>query len=103
MKSETEYGFKLQITKGSAGKVEIEGYCSEVDKDRLLAVALKTYDTELSPFVGLTREEVEDIIRSKITITDQRLYKGVYAVAVDIEAALNNKNSASQEQEGHGR
>jgi hypothetical protein len=103
MKSETEYGFKLQITKGSAGKVEIEGYCSEVDKDRLLAVALKTYDTELSPFVGLTLEEVEDIIKSNITITDQRLYEGVYAVAVDIEAALKNKNSASQEQEGHGR
>jgi hypothetical protein len=39
--SKTEYGFKLQITKGSVGKVEIEGYCSEVDKDRLLSVALQ--------------------------------------------------------------
>lgn len=28
--SETEYGFKLQITKGSTGKVEIDGYCSEM-------------------------------------------------------------------------
>lgn len=95
--SETKYGFKLQITKGSVGKVEIEGYCSEVDKDRLLSVALKTYDTELRPFVGLTLEEVEDIIKSNITITDSRLYEGVYAVAVDIEIALKNKNDGGDE------
>jgi hypothetical protein len=50
-------------------------------------------------FFGLTLEEVEDIIKSNISITDQQLYDGVYAVAVDIEVALMNKNSASQEQE----
>jgi hypothetical protein len=96
--SETEYGFKLQITSGSTAKVEIEGYCSELDKDRLLSVALKMYDydTELRPFVGLTLEEVEDIIKSNITITNQRLYEGVYAVAVGIEAALKNKNDRAE-------
>lgn len=94
--SETEYGFKLQITQGSAGKVEIEGYCSQVDADRLLSVALKMYDTEIRPFVGLTLKEIEDIIKSNITITDQRLYEGVYAVAVDIEAALKNKNDRTE-------
>ena len=110
MSSETEYGFKLQITSGSANKVEIQGYCSAVDKDRLLSVALKMHHTavdkdrllsvalkmhhtELRPFVGLTLEEVEDIIKSNITITDQRLHDGVYAVAVDIETALKNKNT----------
>lgn len=95
MSSETEYGFKLQITSGSANKVEIQGYCSAVDKDRLLSVALKMHHTELRPFVGLTLEEVEDIIKSNITITDQSLYEGVYAVAVDIEAALKNKNTTT--------
>ena len=49
-------------------------------------------ETEIRHFVGLTLEEIEDIIKSNITITDQRLYEGVYAVAVDIEAALKNKN-----------
>lgn len=44
-------------------------------------------------FVGLTLEEIEDIIRSNITITDSRLYEGVYAVAVDIEVALLEKNT----------
>jgi hypothetical protein len=91
--SDTEYKFKLQITKGSTGKLEIDGYCSEADKNGLLSVALKTYDTELRPFVGLTLEEIEDIIKSNLTITDSRLYDGVYAVAVDIEVALREKNS----------
>lgn len=48
------------------------------------------------PFVGLTLEEIEDIIQSNITITDQRLYEGVYAVAVDIEIALKNKNDRAE-------
>lgn len=48
------------------------------------------------PFVGLTLEEVEDIIKSNVTITDQRLYEGVYAVAVDIEMALKNKNDGCE-------
>ena len=91
--SDTEYGFRLLIKKGDNARVEIDGYCSEVDKNRLLSVALKTYDTELRPFVGLTLEEIEDIIKSNITITDSRLYDGVYAVAVDIEAALKEKNT----------
>ena len=46
-------------------------------------------------FIGLTLEEIEDIIKSNITITDSRLYEGVYAVAVDIEIALRNKNDGS--------
>ena len=91
--SETEYGFKLLVKKGDNARVEIDGYCSEVDKNRLLSVALKTYDTELRPFVGLTLEEIEDIIKSNITITDSRLYDGVYAVAMDIETALKEKNT----------
>lgn len=45
-----------------------------------------------SPWVGLTLEEVEDIIKSNITITDPNLYEGVYAVAVDIEHAVLEKN-----------
>jgi hypothetical protein len=58
------------------------------------ATMLRQYDAEIRPdgFQGLTLEEVEDIIKSNITITDQRLYEGVYAVAVDIEMALKNKN-----------
>jgi hypothetical protein len=72
--------------------VSLEITNSEVDKNRLLSVALKTYDTELRPFVGLTLEEIEDIIKSNLTITDSRLYDGVYAVAVDIEVALWEKN-----------
>lgn len=90
--SETEYGFKLLVKKGDNARVEIEGYCSEVDKERLLSVALKTYDTELRPFVGLTLEEVENIIKSNVTITDPNLYEAVYAVAVDIEHAVMEKN-----------
>ena len=55
---------------------------------------LRQYDKETNPdgFKGLTLEEVEDIIKSNITIADQRLYEGVYAVAVDIEIAIKNKN-----------
>jgi hypothetical protein len=56
--SDTEYGFRLLIKKGDNARVEIDGYCSEVDKNRLLSVALKTYDTELRPFVGLTVKDV---------------------------------------------
>ena len=48
-------------------------------------------------FKGLTLEEVEDIIKSNITITDSRLYEGVYAVAVDIEVALKNKNAEHEQ------
>lgn len=87
---------KLLVKKGDNARVEIEGYCSEVDKQRLLSVALKTYDTELRPFVELTLEEIEDIIKSNVTITDSRLYEGVYAVAVGIEAALKNKNDGGK-------
>ena len=47
----------------------------------------------MSEFVGLTLEEIEDIIKSNVTITDSRLYEGVYAVAVDIEMALKEKNT----------
>lgn len=56
---------------------------------------MRQYDEETKPggFKGLTLEEVEDIIKSNITITDHRLYEGVYAVAVDIEIAIKNKNS----------
>jgi|DEB19_MinimDraft_3_1074340.scaffolds.fasta_scaffold00018_53 hypothetical protein len=56
---------------------------------------LRQYDaaTRHEQFIGLTLEEVEDVIKSNITITDQRLYEGVYAVAVDIEAALKNRNT----------
>jgi hypothetical protein len=43
-------------------------------------------------FIGLTLDEIEDIIKSNITITDYRLYEGVYAVATDIEIALKDKN-----------
>jgi hypothetical protein len=42
--------------------------------------------------VGLTLEEVEDIIKSNVTITDRNLYEAVYAVAVDIEHAVLEKN-----------
>ena len=48
-------------------------------------------------FIGLTLEEIEDIIKSNITITDSRLYEGVYAVAVDIEIALKHKNDGGDE------
>ena len=60
---------------------------------------LRQYDaaTRHEQFIGLTLEEVEDIIKSNITITDQRLYEGVYAVAVDIEAALKNKNAECEQ------
>lgn len=93
MISETEYGFTLVIRKGDTNsKVEIAGYCSEQDKEVLLATALKTYDVGNSGFVGLTIEEIEDTIKSNLTITDSRLYEGVYAVALDIETALKNKN-----------
>jgi hypothetical protein len=46
-------------------------------------------------FIDLTLEEIEGIIKSNITITDYRLYDGVYAVATDIETALKNKNSSA--------
>ena len=46
-------------------------------------------------FIDLTLEEIEGIIKSNITITDYRLYEGVYAVATDIETALKNKNSSA--------
>jgi hypothetical protein len=42
--------------------------------------------------VGLTLEEIEDIIKSNVTITDPNLYAAVYAVAVDIEHAVLEKN-----------
>jgi hypothetical protein len=48
-------------------------------------------------FIGLALEEIEDIIKSNITITDSRLYEGVYAVAVDIEIALKHKNDRGDE------
>lgn len=54
-------------------------------------------ETEIRPFVGLTLEEIEGIIKSNITITDSRLYEGVYAVAVDIEVALKNKNAEHEQ------
>ena len=47
----------------------------------------------MSEFVGLTFEEVEEIIKNNITITDSRLYEGVFGVAVDIEIALKEKNT----------
>ena len=47
----------------------------------------------MSEFVGLTFEEVEEIIKNNIKITDPRLYEGVYGVAVDIEIALKEKNT----------
>ena len=53
----------------------------------------KVSETEIRHFVGLTLEEIEDIIKSNVTITDSRLYEGVYAVAVDIEMALKEKNT----------
>jgi len=43
-------------------------------------------------WVGLTLEEVEDIIKSNVTITDPNLYEAVYAAAVDIEHAVLEKN-----------
>jgi hypothetical protein len=42
--------------------------------------------------VGLELEEIEDIIKSNVTITDPNLYAAVYAVAVDIEHAVLEKN-----------
>jgi hypothetical protein len=93
MTSETEYGFTLVIRTGDTNrKVEISGYCSEQDKEVLLATALKTYDAGSRGFLRLTLEEIEDIIKSNLTITDSRLYDGVYSVAEDIEIALKNKN-----------
>lgn len=51
----------------------------------------------MSEFVGLTFEEVEEIIKNNIKnnikITDPRLYEGVFGVAVDIEMALKEKNT----------
>jgi hypothetical protein len=90
MNAETEYGFKLTITKGDTDKVQIDGYCSYIDKEALLGIALKTYDER--SWVGLTLEEVEGIIKSNVTITDPNLYEAVYAVAVDIEHAVLEKN-----------
>jgi len=55
----------------------------------------RMHETEVSggrKQVGLTLEEIEDIIKSNITITDPNLYEGVYAVAVDIEHAVLEKN-----------
>ncbi len=62
---------------------------------------IRAYDASLMPpsaeqqprpWIGLTLEEIENIIKSNITITDQRLYEGVYAVTMDIEIAIMNKN-----------
>lgn len=44
-------------------------------------------------WAALTLEEIEDIIKGNVTITDSRLYEGVYAVVVDIEVALKEKNT----------
>jgi hypothetical protein len=52
----------------------------------------RMHETEISNRVGLTLEEVEDIIKSNVTITDPNLYEAVYAVAVDIEHAVLEKN-----------
>lgn len=90
MNAETEYGFQLTITKGDTGKVQIDGYCSYTDKEALLDIALKTHGER--SWVGLTLEEVENIIKSNVTITDPNLYEAVYAVAVDIEHAVMEKN-----------
>jgi len=55
---------------------------------------LRQYDDEKKPdgFKGLPLEEVEDIIKSNVTITDPNLYEAVYAAAVDIEHAVLEKN-----------
>jgi hypothetical protein len=55
----------------------------------------RTHETEVSgrrKQTGLTLKEVEDIIKSNVTITDQMLYEAVYAVAVGIEHAVLEKN-----------
>jgi hypothetical protein len=46
--------------------------------------------------IGLTFAEVKDIIQSNITITDPKLFDAVYAVAVDIELAVLEKNAAGR-------
>jgi hypothetical protein len=69
------------------GKVWIEGQLREFAE--MVATA------EREP-IGLTFAEVKDIIQSNITITDPKLFDAVYAVAVDIELAVLEKNAAGR-------
>lgn len=52
--------------------------------------------SRLMPFkgwgLGLTHKEVTEIIRGNMKITDPLLLDAVYAVAVDIEIAVMDKN-----------
>jgi hypothetical protein len=49
--------------------------------------------TEQTVFVGLELEEIDEIINGNITITDPNLRDGVYAVVLDVEVLLLEKNS----------
>lgn len=83
---------KLMLSKGDSIGVDIIGDVNEHTK-RALVRMLHGVENDGPAWVSLTVEEIDDIIKSNITITDQRLYDGVYAVAVDIEAALLEKNT----------
>jgi len=80
-----------------------EGWSSADRHAKLAPKALRLFDElavaepmivwqEERPRVELTLEEIENIIKSNITITDPNLYEGVYAVAVGIEQAIMEKN-----------
>ena len=72
-------------------RVDLASYVSMI---RAYDAALMPPSAEQQPrpWVGLSLEEIEDIIKSNITITDPNLYDGVYAGAVGIEQAVMEKN-----------
>lgn len=92
MKDKT-WKMKLMLTRADGGAgMEMSSDLNEHTK-RALVRMVHGIETDTLAFVGLTLEEVEDIIKSNIQITDSRLYEGVYAVAVDVEMALMRKNT----------
>ena len=50
-------------------------------------------------WVGLTLQQIDEIIGGNITITDHRLRDAIYAVVVDTEHTLMEVNGYTEEDE----
>ncbi len=51
-------------------------------------------DNKYHDFIGLTQKEMDECIDGNMTITDHRLRDAVYAVVVDVEMTLVEKNTS---------
>lgn len=46
-------------------------------------------------WTGLEFYEIDDIIKSNITVTDTNLYEAIFSVVIDAEVLLMDKNASS--------